>query len=75
MMGQGKRFIPVLNFLSSCLAIPEVLFPAEGNLSPCVISGYLKRMKDSSVGPSSPLLLGGVHLAYCPPRPFADPFF
>lgn len=43
----------MLNFFSSCLPIPEVLFPGEGNVSTWVNPGHFKRMEVSSIGTSS----------------------
>lgn len=43
----------MLNFLSSHVAISEVLSPAGGNISTWVYPGHFKRMNVSSVGTSS----------------------
>lgn len=38
----------MLNFLSLCLAIPEVLFPGEGNIE--IFPGYFKKTEVSTLG-------------------------
>lgn len=43
---------PMLNFFASCLAIPEELFPGEGNVY-LGQPGHLKTMEVSSIGTSS----------------------